>query len=177
MRLPFIYFDFNEGDCSAKVLDMKILVISDTHGNTPLAFKAHTLSEPVDIVLHLGDGSDDANLMLEILEVPVINVAGNCDIGSNAPRERLWECEGKRILLSHGDVYGVKSGLTKLEQRARTVGVDAVLFGHSHRAINENRAGLLMLNPGTLTHTAHHRTFAVMEVSTDGITARLYDID
>ncbi|MFH1028729.1 MAG: metallophosphoesterase [Pseudomonadota bacterium] len=156
---------------------MKILVISDTHGNTTLAFKAHTLSEPVDMVLHLGDGSDDANLMLEVLEIPVINVAGNCDIGSNAPRELLWECEGKRILLSHGDVYGVKSGLSKLERRAREVGADAILFGHSHRAINEFRAELLMLNPGTLTHAAHHRTFAVMEISTDGITARLYDID
>lgn len=156
---------------------MKTLVISDTHGNSTLAFKAHMLSEPVDAVLHLGDGSKDADLMREVLDIPVINVAGNCDICSNIPRELLWECEGKLILLSHGDAYGVKSGLSRLEQRAREVGADAVLFGHSHLALNEMRSGLLVLNPGTLTFAAQHRTFAVMDISSDNITASLYGID
>jgi len=156
---------------------MKALVISDTHGNAPLAFRAHGLSEPVDIIFHLGDGSADADLLREILDLPVINVAGNCDIGSNAPRELVWEGEGKRILLSHGDAYRVKNGLTRLEQRGREVGVDAVLFGHSHLATNEVRSELLLLNPGTLTQAAHHRTYAVLEISSDGISASHFDID
>ena len=156
---------------------MKALVISDTHGNISLALKAHSLSEPVDIIIHLGDGSDDADLMREVLDVTVINVAGNCDIGSTAPRELLWECEGKKILLLHGDAYGVKGGLTRLDQHAREVGADAVLFGHSHLATNELRSELLILNPGTLSRAAHQRTFAVMNVSSDGINASLHGID
>lgn len=156
---------------------MRALVISDTHGNISLALKAHTLSEPVDIILHLGDGSDDANLMRAVLNVPVINVAGNCDVGSKAPRELVWECEGKRILLSHGDAYGVKSGLARLDKRAREIGADAVLFGHSHCALNESRPELLVLNPGTLMQACHHNTYAVMNVSADGITADLHEID
>jgi hypothetical protein len=156
---------------------MKALVISDTHGNISLAFKAHSLSEPVDIIFHLGDGSDDADLMRGVLDVPVINVAGNCDVGSVAPREFVWEYEGKKILLSHGDAYRVKSGLIKLEQRGREVGADAVLFGHSHLATNELRLELLLLNPGTLTRAANRRTFAVIEISSDSITASLHDID
>jgi uncharacterized protein len=156
---------------------MKTLVISDTHGNTSLAFKAHTLSEPVDAVLHLGDGCRDAELLKNILDIPVVNISGNCDIGSKAPRELLWECEGKRILMSHGDAYGVKGGLARLEQRAREVRADAVLFGHSHIAMNEQRPGLLVLNPGTLTFAAQQQTYAVMEITSDGISANLFDID
>lgn len=156
---------------------MKALVISDTHGNVSLALKAHSLSEPVDIIFHLGDGCDDAELMRDVLEVPVINVAGNCDIGSKAPRELVWESEGKRILLSHGDAYGVKAGLARLDQRARNIGADAVLFGHSHLPLNELRSELLVLNPGTLIHTCHHHTYAVMNVSSEGITASLHEID
>lgn len=156
---------------------MKALVISDTHGNVNLALKAHSLSEPVDIIFHLGDGSDDADLMREVLDVPVINVAGNCDIGSKAPREQVWECYGKKILLSHGDAYGVKAGLSRLDQRARGIGADAVLFGHSHLALNEFRSELLVLNPGTLMQACRHRTYAVMTVTSDGITASLHNID
>ncbi|MSN24425.1 MAG: YfcE family phosphodiesterase [Geobacter sp.] len=156
---------------------MKALVISDTHGNSSLAFKAHSLAEPVDIIFHLGDGSGDADLMRNVLDVNLINVAGNCDIGSTAPRELVLECEGKKILLSHGDIYGVKSGLVKLEQRGREVGADAVLFGHSHLATNELRPGLLLLNPGTLTVASHRRTYAVIDVSPDGISASIHDID
>lgn len=156
---------------------MKTLVISDTHGNTSLAFRAHTLTEPVDAVLHLGDGCKDAELLKNVLGIPVVNISGNCDIGSSAPRELLWECEGKRILMSHGDAYGVKGGLARLEQRAREVGADAVLFGHSHIAVNEQRPGLLLLNPGTLTFSAHRQSYAIMEITSDRISADLFDID
>ncbi len=156
---------------------MKVLVISDTHGNTNGAFKAHTLSEPVDIVIHLGDGCADAILLRESLDIPVINVAGNCDSGSISPRELMWECEGKRILLTHGDAYHVKSGLARLRQRAEEIAADAVLFGHTHQGMLENHASLLMLNPGALSNGTHHRSYAVLNITPDGITSRHYDID
>lgn len=155
---------------------MKVLVISDTHGNSNRAFAAHTLAEPVDIIIHLGDGCADADLLRDALDVPVINVAGNCDPASSAPRELMWECEGKRILLTHGDVYHVKSGLVRLRQRAEEVGADAVLFGHTHQGVLENHTGLLVLNPGTLSNAAHHRSYAVLSIMPDGVTARHFDI-
>lgn len=156
---------------------MKVLVISDTHGSVNRAFRAHTLAEPVDAVVHLGDGAADAEMLREALDVPVINVAGNCDPVSNAPRERLWECEGKRILLTHGDAYGVKSGLARLRQRAEEIGADAVLFGHTHLGVLEEHAGLLLVNPGTLSKTSQHRSYAVLDITPVGITTRHYDID
>jgi uncharacterized protein len=156
---------------------MKILVISDTHGNVNRAFSAHTLCEPVDALIHLGDGSSDADMLRETLDIPVINVAGNCDPDSKAPRERVWECEGKRILLTHGDAYQVKSGLARLQQRAEAIGVDVVLFGHTHQVLYENNSGLLLMNPGALTSYNRIRSYAVLDVTPNGVTSQHFYID
>ncbi len=156
---------------------MKALVISDTHGCTRRAFEAHNLSEPVDVIIHLGDGCADADMLRAALDIPVISIAGNCDPRTNVPRERLWECEGKRILLTHGDAYQVKSGLSRLLLRAKEVGVDAVLFGHTHVGMVENFSGLQLLNPGSLANYGCHRSYAVLTITTDGITSCHYDID
>lgn len=156
---------------------MKVLVMSDTHGNVNCALHAISLAEPVDLVIHLGDGSADAELLRDACDVPVISVSGNCDVGSRAPRERLWECEGKRILLTHGDVYQVKSGLARLRLRANEIGADAVLFGHSHQIVRDDHAGILLVNPGTLSHDATHRSYAILMVTPDGIRSCHYSVD
>lgn len=156
---------------------MKVLVISDTHGNSNLAFIAHSRSEPVDIVIHLGDGCADADLLRETLDIQVISIAGNCDHGSKAPRELVWECEGKRILLTHGDAYQVKSGLVSLSRRAKEIGADAVLFGHTHLGVCEKNSGLLLVNPGALSNCSHQRSYAVLIIKPDGIISRHYDLD
>ena len=155
---------------------MRVLVISDTHGDVKRALSAHALSEPVDVIIHLGDGCGEADLLREALDVPVINVAGNCDLGASAPRERVWECEGKRILLTHGDAYQVKSGLGRLRQRAEEIGVDAVLFGHTHQALCEIQPCLLLINPGTLANYGQHRSYALLNLMPEGITVQQYDI-
>jgi uncharacterized protein len=156
---------------------MRILVISDSHGNVPLALQACDLAGTFDALFHLGDGAEDAEILAHALDVKVIHVAGNCDIGSASPRELLLECEEKKLLLMHGDAYGVKSGLGKLEKRAREAGVDAVLFGHTHRATVTTLSGILTVNPGTLTRTAQQKSFAILEITPAGISAQIYDID
>ena len=155
---------------------MKILVVSDTHGNFGPALQAHSLTEPVDAVIHLGDGVEDANLFRSLTHVDVIAVAGNCDHDATVPREMLWECEGKRVLLVHGDAYGVKGGLERLKERADEVCADIVLFGHSHRATCTTTSGILFLNPGTLTRTSTNKTFATLEIVDNCIKACLHDI-
>ncbi len=155
-------------------MSMNILVMSDTHGNSNLALKA-CQSANADTIIHLGDGGDDADLLSHVMGVCVIAVAGNCDRGYEAPRERLWECAGKRILLTHGDAYGVKGGMGRLEQRGRELGVDAVLYGHTHIPAIHELSGILFVNPGTLVSTSH-ATCAMLEISDAGISARIFDI-
>ena len=155
---------------------MRILVISDTHGNYPLALQACDLAEPVDTVVHLGDGGEDAGLISHCLGIHLIRVAGNCDHRSAGPREMLWECEGKRLLLVHGDRYGVKNGLGRLEQRGIEAGADIVLFGHTHCATIVTLSGILFVNPGTLMRSDRQTTFAILEITPAGVTAHLHDI-
>jgi len=88
----------------------------------------------------------------------------------------LLECEGKKLLLVHGDAFGVKSGMGLLEKRAREAGAHAVLFGHTHRAIVTTLSGILAVNPGTLMRSAQHKSFAILEITPAGISARLCDI-
>ena len=157
---------------------MKIIVISDTHGNFPLALRACEHAEPIDLAIHLGDSDDgnDAELLEQFLDVDVIKVAGNCDPGSDAPRELIWECKGRRLLLAHGDRYGVKNGMSRLEQRALEAGADAVLFGHTHCATITTRSGMLFVNPGTLMKSGAPTTFAILEISSTGIEVNLQTI-
>jgi putative phosphoesterase len=155
---------------------MRILVMSDSHGNFPLVQQACTMAMPFDLVIHLGDGGDDAELLSHVLDVDVIHVAGNCDLGSVSPRELLWECEGKRLLLVHGDAYRVKSGLDRLVRRAIETDAHAVLFGHTHCATVITQSDILFINPGTLMHPSHHATFALLEITSTAISAELIEI-
>ncbi|MDD2853257.1 MAG: metallophosphoesterase [Desulfuromonadaceae bacterium] len=156
---------------------MNILVISDTHGNVQRAFTACANSEPVDIIIHLGDGHADADVLRCAMGVPVINVAGNCDTGSIAPRELVWECEGRRILLTHGDAYQVKTGLDKLRRRGVEVAADAVLFGHTHQGMLEDCSGMLLVNPGSLANHSHPRRYALLVITYENMFANHFDIE
>jgi putative phosphoesterase len=151
--------------------------MSDSHGNVPLALLACDMAGTFDSLIHLGDGGEDAEILAHALDITVVHVAGNCDVCSAAPRELLLDYEGKKLLLMHGDAYGVKSGLGMLEKRAREAGVDAVLFGHTHRpTVTTLSGGILAVNPGTLTRTAQLKSFAILEITPADITAQLYDI-
>lgn len=130
--------------------DMRLLVISDSHGNYAHAFMAHQLAGPVDHIVHLGDGSEDARLLEEVLEVPVHRVAGNCDQDRRLPTELTLELGGCRIFVTHGNRYQVKSGLQLLISKGIEVGATVVLYGHTHLPDVFATDGILLVNPGTL---------------------------
>ena len=129
---------------------MKLLVISDSHGNYARALQAHQLAGPVDHIVHLGDGAEDARLMEEVLEAPVYRVAGNCDFNGELPLEMVLEVGECRILLTHGNRERVKSGLTQLIGKGLEVGATVILFGHTHLPAVVSSAGMLLVNPGAL---------------------------
>ncbi len=155
---------------------MRFLVISDTHGNQAAIFKAYQAAGKIDAVLHLGDGETDVALLAEVENCPVLRVAGNCDLGSKAPSELIAEWRGVRILLCHGDRYGVKAGLSQLIGHGLEAGVQAVLYGHTHLAMAEERDGLMLLNPGTMTNQATFHSFAILEISVDGLHAKIHPL-
>ena len=129
---------------------MRVLVISDSHGNYPHALKAHELAGPVDHIIHLGDGAEDARLMAQVLEVPVLQVAGNCDPDPRLPQELTLDFGPCRVYLTHGNRLLVKSGLRQLVGRGLELGAAVVLYGHTHRSAVQRESGMLLVNPGSL---------------------------
>lgn len=148
---------------------MRVLVISDSHGNYAHAFKAHQQAGPVDQIVHLGDGCEDARLMEEVLAVPVHRVAGNCDMDRRVPADLTLEFGACRILVTHGYRQQVKSGLKQLIDQGTKVGASVVLYGHTHQAAVESAQGMLLVNPGALKEGLPG-SYAIVTV--DGATAR-----
>ena len=132
---------------------MKILVLSDSHASRHFMRRCVDHMKP-DAVVHLGDYFSDAqDLAEEYPHIPFYAVPGNCDRGRGwitEPETKLQTIGGARFMLTHGHLHQVKMTLTRLIGDARAMGVQAVLFGHTHEAYCQQEPdGLLVLNPGS----------------------------
>lgn len=130
---------------------MIIAVVSDTHGIVlPVAYSLQR--NKVDIVLHLGDYASDAKKIEQITGMEIYAVAGNCDKNSkDVPEELVLEIRRKKFFLTHGHNYDVDNGIDKIVEKAKEVGADYALFGHTHVHIRERVDGITVLNPGSTT--------------------------
>ena len=137
---------------------MKILVFSDSHGNTNLirkAIEAH--KDSTDLIIHLGDKVTDSRIFSELCpHIANINIFGNCDYfssGVEAYDEKLLQLGNTRIkaFLCHGHDYSVKSRTDILTVKAKMCGAKIALYGHSHIASISESEGILLMNPGSVS--------------------------
>ncbi len=154
---------------------MKILVLSDSHGQMAYMERAWELEEP-ETVIHLGDHDTDAQELARFAEhTPVLFVRGNCDFLRSTPKRLLVSLEGVRLLLMHGHEYGVKSGYLQAELAAREAGAQVLLFGHTHIPYCEWHNGLWMLNPGSCSGRGRI-TYGVMELKDGTASCRIKEL-
>ena len=134
---------------------MKLLVLSDSHGNVDNMARAVELTQPRHI-LHLGDCQRDAQALHERFpDLPMDTVPGNCDWGSFDQPERLLEMGGVRIFMLHGHTRNVKSSPMSALYAAKEYGAQVLLFGHTHVPLVDNDGTLLTLNPGAAGDRLH----------------------
>lgn len=133
---------------------MKILVLSDSHGEDRYVAMALDREWPIDALFHLGDLQEDEDEFKEILageDIPVFLVKGNCDYFADYPPSRIVELAGHRILMAHGHGYYVNFGTKDLAADALANNCDIAIYGHTHRPeIDDSTPGLLILNPGSI---------------------------
>lgn len=123
---------------------MRFLVLSDTHGDRTQMVRALDYLEALraDALLHLGDYAADADFLARELRIPARAVSGNCDaFRSMRPTEEAFECEGVRILLTHGHRYGVKEDLQRLTYARARAGVRRRALRAHARALPRPGAG------------------------------------
>ena len=129
---------------------MKLLVLSDSHQNIARMRYAAGQTDS-DAILHLGDHINDAQkLRQQLPKKTFYMVKGNCDFQNNGKNELFLILEGVKILMTHGHTYGVKRGLGDLIERARQLGADLTLYGHTHRAALRQENGLWLMCPGQM---------------------------
>ncbi len=152
---------------------MKILVISDTHGEIDLAEKALKRHTDIKTVIHLGDYFRDAQRLENIFsDVRFEYIYGNSDfmIG-DTPAEKMLEFEGKKIFITHGHRYSVKWDYEKLEKKAVELNVDLLMFGHTHIAELIEKDKYILLNPGSISDPRgeQNESYAVLEFTENKI--------
>lgn len=135
---------------------MKLAILSDTHGL--LRPKVVEYLKEADAILHGGDINKPG--IVEELERygPLYIVRGNNDKewAEAIPHDLTVTLEGVTFYMVHN----------KKEIPKELPGVDVVLYGHSHKYSQEERDGILWLNPGSCGPRRFHQeiTMAVMEI-------------
>lgn len=154
---------------------MKILVMSDSHGDYFNMRKVLMSHSDVELVFFCGDGEEEIlKARLEFPEKMFIAVRGNCDWGSQFQVTEFFSVEGKKIMVTHGHKYYVKSGYSELIESARENNCDIVLFGHTHNPYTNYDNGLYILNPGS-AH-GYGATFGLIDITPKGILTNVASI-
>ena len=147
---------------------MRIVVISDTHGNNKDIIEALVSIDKPDMLIHLGDYVEDGEKISKILGIPIIIVKGNGDSKSNYNENELIEINDKKIFLTHGHRHNVVRNLDTLYYRALEKGADIALFGHTHIPVNIVYDDMIIMNPGSPSlprNDSLTKTFGLIEIS------------
>ena len=154
---------------------MKILIVSDSHGNTNAILSVINKELP-DYIIHLGDGVNDTSaIKAKYPDIPLRAVKGNCDYLCNLSETEVFILCDKKFLITHGHLFYVKSSLSRLVDYANEQKCDIVLFGHTHRSHKEDVNGILFVNPGCIGFN-HNKRYAVIELVEDRVTCELLSV-
>jgi uncharacterized protein len=132
-----------------------LAVISDTHlprGARRLPDGCVERLAAADLILHAGDFVSAETLdQIASIGPPLAAVHGNVDseaVRRRLPGERVVEAAGVKI----GMVHDAGSARGRLERmRAKFPDAQAVVYGHSHIPLHEQRDGFQLFNPGSPT--------------------------
>ena len=145
-------------------------VISDTHGLVrPQAMEALA---GVDMILHAGDVGDAAVLEALRESAPVVAVRGNNDRGEWAESLPHWEV----VEIGAVSIYMLHD--LKEIDISPAGAFQVVISGHSHKAIVEERRGVLYVNPGSAGPRRFNLPISLAHLKVEGtaINAKLIEL-
>lgn len=161
---------------------MKIGVISDTHihgGSEQLPADVIDAFKSAEMIVHAGDMvSLEAVGQLQKVCPRIIGVAGNMDdaqVKEKYPPKQILNIGKFKIGVMHG--WGAPANLIGvLKEAFKNDNCDVIIFGHSHRPMNERIGDTLFLNPGSATDKdAPYNSYAMIEIA-EKISARIIKI-
>ncbi|KRM71558.1 YfcE family phosphodiesterase [Lacticaseibacillus brantae] len=127
---------------------MEILAVSDTHGDAAILQTLLARHPNLDGYFYAGDSELTAtNPLFETYRA----VAGNMDFDPEFPMTVTETIDGETVFMAHGHRYGVNFGLDDLVAAGQDAHANIILFGHTHQLGVEMHAGILVLNPGSIS--------------------------
>ena len=131
---------------------MKLAILSDTHGL--LRPEVVEQLKTADAILHGGDINKQSIVDQLRQYAPLYVVRGNNDKewAEDIPHDLTITLDGVTFYMIHN----------KKELPATLNGVDVVVFGHSHKYVQEEKNGILWLNPGSCGPRRFHQEITMM---------------
>jgi putative phosphoesterase len=183
---------------------MRVGVVSDVHNNVEALTYALERLRLCDVVVSLGDLVSDYRVDVGILDLArdarLLGIVGNheksillhpgsqirsrlapatLDYLQDLPAKRLFELDGRRVLLAHGAPwdnpadyrceYVIESDRKVLARIESSGEADLVLLGHTHLAMAVRIQRTLVLNPGSCGEArdrANNLSFAELDGAT-----------
>ena len=135
-----------------------IAIISDTHGL--LRPEVIACLESADVILHAGDINTQAIVDTLRTYADAYIVRGNNDKewAELIPATLTFQIEDIRFFLVHN----------KKEVPKDLTGIDAVIFGHSHKYFEQTIDGRLWLNPGSCGKRRFDQEITLAILTVDG---------
>lgn len=158
---------------------MKCLCFSDSHGKANNIRRALNKHPNAEVIFFLGDGLSDIENFLYDRSRAWFVVRGNCDY-SPFVADRITKktdvitLMSKKIIITHGDLYSVKSGIDEISKLAEREIADIVLFGHTHfpleKYISTDNGGYYLFNPGSIGVPYRTKsTYGVIDIVEAGV--------
>ena len=141
--------------------NIKLLVLSDSHGRTGKLKNIIMDNSEADAIIFLGDGEDDfddatmacgMSKYATVQRAVILQVRGNCDRMSMEQVTILHEFAGIKFYITHGFEQGVKYGLEEITTNAYYSECKVALFGHTHRQHLSENDGITLFNPGAVAN-------------------------
>lgn len=150
---------------------MRLLIISDSHGNSFAVDKIIRENPECEHIFFLGDKTPDIeDAVYEYTSKKFHIVKGNCDGFCSYPDYDIIRLNGIDILYCHGYTFGVKFGTSRLYEAALNANCKIALYGHTHIAKSEYIDGIYLVNPGSCSRPREGGpTYAVIEIRENGI--------
>ena len=159
---------------------MKLLIVSDTHGNTKyLKTLVGRAKSDFNLLIHLGDDSRDADVINKtIIKVPGVYEGIYALPGTK--RRLIKTFDGVKTLITHT----VKKHSNDLpnepgpEELVYQNKVNLVLYGHTHIPDIKKVEDVLYVNPGHLKESdnrGHEPSYGIVECNKGSIKIDIYN--
>lgn len=148
---------------------MKIVITSDVHGNFARLQRIALLHHDADYFLDAGDSEGNESIIR-----PFISVEGNNDPYLIFPKTRVIECGDIKIYMTHSHEFFSSQREEGLVKKAKRLGCQIVVYGHSHVPDVKEVHGVTLICPGSLYYNRDRSPigYVILNIDQDKFSAQ-----